>query len=60
MSPAPFANQLQHLVLQADATIQQYMAQLKHMATELRACELRLEDTEEELRRRADLEHRCW
>jgi hypothetical protein len=48
------------LVLQADATIQQDMAQLKHMATELRACELRLEDTEEELRRRADLEHRCW
>lgn len=34
------------------------MAQLKHMATDLRASELRLEDAEAELRRRGDVEQR--
>lgn len=47
-----------HPALQADSTIQQYTTQLKHMATELRATELRLEDAEGELRRRTDAEHR--
>lgn len=47
-----------HPALQADSTIQQYMTQLKHMATELRATELRLEDAEGELRWRTDAEHR--
>ncbi|GAB4818323.1 hypothetical protein N2152v2_005369 [Parachlorella kessleri] len=41
---------------EADATIQQYMVQLKHLSTELRASELRLEDAETEMRRRGGLE----
>ncbi|KAI7844734.1 hypothetical protein COHA_001619 [Chlorella ohadii] len=45
---------LSALSIKADATVQQYMAQLRSMTTELRAVQLRLGDAEAQLARRAE------
>ncbi|KAL4853675.1 Centrosomal protein [Chlorella vulgaris] len=45
---------LSALSIRADATVQQYMAQLRGMATELKAAELRLTDAEAQLARSTD------
>ncbi|PRW50911.1 basal body [Chlorella sorokiniana] len=45
---------LSALSIKADATVQQYMTQLRSMTTELRAVQLRLGDAETQLARRAE------